>query len=324
MTIHAVRIRKTGGPEILRWEEVRVGQPDPGQVRIKQTACGVNMIDTYMRSGLYPVQDFPFTLGVEAAGTVTDVGKGVTDFLAGDRVAYCMVPGAYVEERLIDADKLVKVPDNIDDKTAAACMLKGLTAYYLLFKTYPVKKGETILVYAAAGATGSIVCQWAHHLGARVIGCASASKAEMAKANGCEAVISYDRENIVERVNELTDGNGVDVVYDSLGADTFEASLDTLRPLGMMVSFGNATGPVTGFNLAVLASKGSLYLARPSLATYLSIPGFLAEASDALFEAIATGVIHIDINQTYELMEATQAHEDLENKKTTGASILLT
>jgi len=323
VSIHAVRIHETGGPDVLRWEEVEVGKPGAGQVRLRHTACGLNLIDTYMRSGLYPLPEMPAILGVEGAGVVQQVGEGVDHLAEGDRVVYALVPGSYTEERLIGVDRLVKLPDTIDDQTGAAYLLKGLTAYFLLFKTHEVKRGDTILVYAAAGATGSILCQWAHHIGARVIGTASSTKADKARANGCDEVICYDRENVAARAKALTGGKGVDVVYDSLGADTFEASLDALRPLGLMVSFGNATGPVPPFKPLILAEKGSLYITRPTLATHLSIPDFLPEASEQLFEAIAKGVIRTEVNQSYPLKDTAQAHRDLESKNTVGATVLL-
>ncbi|GGX39145.1 quinone oxidoreductase family protein [Saccharospirillum salsuginis] len=321
---HAIRIHEPGGPENLRWDEVDIGEPGPGQVRLKQNAVGLNYIDVYMRTGLYPMPEYPATLGMEAAGTVETIGDGVTHLKAGDRVAYPMTPGAYAEARLIDAEKLVKLPDEIDDRTAAAMMLKGLTAHYLLFRTYPVKSGDTILVYAAAGGVGLLLCQWAKHLGATVIGCVgSEDKAKLAQANGCDHIIYYNRENIAERVRELTHGEGVAVAYDSIGKDTFEASLDSLRPFGVLASYGNATGPVEPFSPAILAPKGSLYVTRPTLATHVATRALLEEGANRLFEAVRSGVLKINVNQTYALKDTAQAHRDLEARKTTGSTVLL-
>ena len=321
---HAIRIHEPGGPDALRWEKVDVGEPGPGQVRLKQTAVGLNYIDVYMRTGLYPMPEYPATLGMEAAGTVEAVGDGVSHLNVGDRVAYPMAPGAYAETRLIDAEKPVKLPDEIDDRTAAAMMLKGLTAHYLLFRTYPVKSGDTILVYAAAGGVGLLLCQWAKHLGATVIGCVgSEEKAKLAQANGCDHIIFYNRENIAERVRELTGGEGVAVAYDSIGKDTFEASLDSLRPFGVLASYGNATGPVDPFSPSILAPKGSLYVTRPTLATHVSTRALLEEGANRLFEAVRSGVLKINVNQSYALKDTAQAHKDLEARKTTGSTILL-
>lgn len=321
---HAIRIHEPGGPDALHWDDVEVGEPGSGQVRLKQTAVGLNYIDVYMRTGLYPLPEYPATLGMEAAGTVDAVGEGVTHLKVGDRVAYPMTPGAYAEARLIDAEKLVKLPDTIDDRTAAAMMLKGLTAHYLLFRTYPVKAGDTILVYAAAGGVGLLLCQWAKHLGATVIGCVgSEDKARLAQANGCDHIIYYNRENIAERVRELTGGEGVAVAYDSIGKDTFEASLDSLRPFGVLASYGNATGPVDPFSPAILAPKGSLYVTRPTLATHVSTRALLEEGAERLFDAVQNGVLTINVNQTYALKDTADAHRDLEARKTTGSTILL-
>lgn len=321
---HAIRIHKHGGPEELSWDEITVPNPGPGQVKLKQTACGLNYIDVYMRTGVYPIADMPAVLGKEAAGVVESVGEGVTEFKPGDRVAYAMVDGGYAEERLINADKLVKLPDSIDDQTAAAMMLKGLTAHYLLYRTYPVKAGDTILVYAAAGGVGLILCQWAKHLGATVIGCVgSEDKAEIALANGADHCILYNKENIPERVKELTNGEGVAVAYDSIGQATFIDSLDSLRPFGVLVSYGNATGPVEPFAPGILAPKGSLYVTRPTLATHTATRELLVEGAERLFDVVSKGIVKISINQTYPLSETAQAHQDLEARKTTGSTVLL-
>jgi NADPH2:quinone reductase len=268
---HAIRIHGHGGPEVLRWEEVELGAPGPGEVLLRQTACGLNYIDIYQRDGLYPAGELPAVLGMEAAGTIEALGEGVDGLAVGDRVAYPMSRGAYAEARVIAADRLVKLPESLSDRQAAAIMLKGLTAHYLLFRSYPVKPGDSILVYAAAGGVGLLLCQWARHLGARVIGCVgSAEKAELARANGCEHTILYRDEDIPGRVREFTDGEGVAAAYDSVGRATFAASLDALRPFGVLVSYGNASGPLEPFNPAILAAKGSLYLTRPTLATHIA------------------------------------------------------
>ena len=322
---HAIRIHKTGGPEVMVWEEVSVGAPGPGEVRLSQSACGLNYIDTYQRSGLYPLDDFPVTLGMEGAGVVEAVGEGVTELAAGDRVAYASMPiGGYADTRLMPADRLVKLPAAITDNQAAAMMLQGMTVEYLLLRTYPVQAGETIVVHAAAGGVGLIMCQWAKHLGATVIGTVgSDEKAALAKAHGCDHPVVYTRENFTERVRALTDGAGVPVVYDSIGKDTFEASLDCLRPRGLMVSFGNASGPVAAFNPGMLAPKGSLYLTRPTLMTYTASRADLLASADALFAVVESGAVKIELNQTYPLAEAAQAHRDLEGRRTTGSTVLV-
>lgn len=321
---HAIRIHRTGGPEVLKWEEVDIGKPGPGQVRLRQTACGLNFIDVYLRTGVYPVAELPAVLGMEAAGVVEELGDGVTGFAVGDRVAYAMVVGGYTEQRIIGARQLVKIPDVIDDKTAATMMLKGLTAHYLLFRTYPVKAGDTILVYAASGGVGLMLCQWAKHLGATVIGCVgSQEKADLATANGCDHLIFYREENIVERVRELTDGEGVPVVYDGIGQQTFEASLDCLRPFGVMVTYGNITGKVQPFDPNILAAKGSLYVTRPTLATHVSTRELLLEGANRLIDVISKGIVKNHVNQSYELKETAQAHRDMEARKTTGSTVLL-
>ena len=321
---YAIRIHETGGPEVLRREEIEVGEPGPGQVRIRQTACGLNFIDVYMRTGLYPVTDLPATLGMEAAGVVEALGDGVKDLVVGDRVAYAMVVGGYAEARLVDASKLIKLPDMINDQTAAAMMLKGLTAHYLLFRTYPVKAGDTILVHAAAGGVGLLLCQWAKHLGATVLGSVgSREKAELAMAHGCDHPIFYREENISQRVRELTDGEGVAVVYDSVGQATFEASLDSLRPFGVLATFGNSSGKVKAFDPNILAPKGSLYVTRPTLATHTATRELLVEGAKRLFDVVSNGIVKVNIPQTYPLRETAQAHRDLEARKTTGSTVLL-
>ena len=321
---HAIRIHQPGGSDVLKFEAVEVGAPGPGEVRIKQTAVGLNFIDVYVRTGLYPVADYPATVGMEAAGVIEAVGEGVTLFKEGDRVAYPMMLGAYAETRVAPADKLVHIPNNIDDQTAAAIMLKGLTANYLLRRTYPVKAGDAVLIYAAAGGVGLIACQWAKKLGATVIGCVGdEQKADLAKANGCDHPILYRDEDIVERVKDITGGEGVAAVYDSIGKATFESSLDCLRPFGVMVTYGNASGPVEPFSPGVLAPKGSLYVTRPTLATHISTRELLTEGTDALFDVVGSGAVNISVNQTYALSDTKQAHDDLENRKTTGSTVLL-
>jgi NADPH2:quinone reductase len=325
---HAIRIHEPGGPEVLRWEEVEVGEPAAGEARIRQTAVGLNFIDTYHRSGLYPVPALPCVIGSEAAGVVEAVGDAVDDVVGGlrpgQRVAYGGVLGAYAEARLIKADRLVALPDGIDDKTAAAMMLKGMTAQYLLRRTFRVKEGDTILVHAAAGGVGLIACQWGKHLGATVIGTVgSEEKAELARRHGCDHPIIYTREDFVARVRELTGGEGVHVVYDGIGKDTFAGSLDCLRPLGMMVSFGNASGPVPPFDPALLVQKGSLFFTRPSLATYTAKAEDLQATARELFNVVQAGHVVISVDQTYPLKDVAQAHRDLEGRKTTGSTVLL-
>ena len=321
---NAIRIHETGGPEVLRYEQVETGEPGAGQVSIRQTACGLNFIDVYMRTGLYPVPALPATLGMEAAGVVEVVGDGVKDLVPGDRVAYAMAIGGYAETRLIDANKLIKLPDTIDDQTAAAMMLKGMTAHYLLFRTYPVKAGDTILVHAAAGGVGLLLCQWAKHLGATVLGSVgSPEKAELALAHGCDHPIFYREEDIAQRVRELTDGEGVTAVYDSVGQATFEASLDSLRPFGVLATFGNSSGKVKSFDPNILAPKGSLYVTRPTLATHTATRELLIEGAERLIDVVSKGIVKVNINQTYSLAETAQAHRDLEARKTTGSTVLL-
>ncbi len=320
---YAIRVHETGGPEKLTWEEVQVGDPGPGQVRVRNTAIGLNFVDTYQRSGLYPMP-LPVIIGAEGAGVVEAVGPKVREVKVGDRVAYSGPIGAYAEILLRPADRLVKIPDGVDDRMAAAMMLKGLTAQYLIRRTYRVKKGDTILVHAAAGGVGQILCQWAKRLGTTVIGTVgSDEKAAVAKKAGCKHVIVTSREKFAERVKEITKGKGVPVVYDGVGKDTFMDSLDCLRPLGLMVSFGNASGAVPPFNTGILAQKGSLFLTRPTLATYSAAREDLVKGARELFAMVRSGKVKISINQTYPLREAAQAHRDLEARKTTGSTVLL-
>lgn len=321
----AIRLYETGGPEVMCWEEVEIGTPGPGEVHLRQSAVGLNFIDIYHRSGLYPLAALPATPGMEGAGVVVALGENVDGLLPGDRVAYAgLPPGAYAEERLIPAHRLVPLPDAISDQQAAGMMLQGMTVQYLLRSTFHIKAGDTILFHAAAGGVGLIACQWAKALGATVIGTVgSAEKAELAKAHGCDFPLLYREEDWVARVRELTDGEGVPVVYDSIGADTFLKSLDCLRPLGLLASFGQASGPVAPFDPAVLAAKGSLFLTRPTLMTYTADrKDLLASASD-LFAVVESGDVKIEVNQTYPLSEAAQAHRDLEERKTTGSTVLI-
>ncbi len=322
---HAIRIHETGGPEVLRWEEVSVGAPGPGEVRLKQTAVGLNYIDVYHRTGLYPLAELPAVIGMEAAGVVEEVGAGVDGFAPGQRVAYAgRPPGAYAQARLMPAHRLVPLADGVSDHQAAAMMLQGMTAHYLLRRIYVVGPGDVILIQAAAGGVGLIVCQWAKHLGATVIGTVgSEEKAALAKANGCDHPIIYARENFTERVREITNGEGVDVVYDSVGKDTFEGSLDCLRPLGMMVSFGNASGMVPPFDAGMLASRGSLFFTRPSLMHYTEKRQDLLAAAAELFAVVEKGAVKILVNQTYALKDTADAHRDLEARGTTGSTVLL-
>jgi NADPH2:quinone reductase len=321
---HAIRLYKTGGPEVLVSEEVEVGRPGPGEARIRHTAVGLNFVDVYYRKGVYPIP-LPSGLGGEGAGVVKEVGAGVTDLKPGDRVAYGNAPlGAYAEERLIPADRLMKLPDAIDDKTAAAMMLKGLTVQYLIRQTYRVKAGETILLHAAAGGVGLILDQWAKHLGATVIGTVSTDeKAKLAKAHGCAHTILYTREDFVKRVDEITGGKKVPVVYDSVGKDTFLKSLDCLAPLGFAVLFGQSSGNVEPLNLGLLAQRGSLYVTRPTLNTYAARRENLLAMAKELFDVVLSGAVKIEVNQTYPLKDAAKAHADLEARKTTGSTVLL-
>jgi NADPH2:quinone reductase len=320
----AIRLSKTGGPEVLQWEEIDVGQPGEGQARVRHTAIGVNFIDTYHRSGLYPLP-MPTGLGSEAAGVIEAVGPGVTHVRAGDRVAYAGgPPGSYAEVRVMPADRLVKLPEGITEKTAAAMMLKGMTVQYLIRRTYKVQSGETVLFHAAAGGVGLIACQWLKALGATVIGTVgSDEKAALARSHGCDHTIIYSREDVAKRVREITGGKGVPVVYDSVGKSTFQGSLDCLRPLGLMVSFGNASGPVPPFELSLLTQKGSLYLTRPTLATYTATRADLEATAHELFDVVLSGKVKIEINHNYPLKDAQQVHRDLEARKTTGSIVMV-
>jgi NADPH2:quinone reductase len=324
MRCHAIRIHETGGPDVLRWDEVDVGEPAAGQVLLRQTAVGLNYIDTYHRGGLYKIA-LPTVLGLEAAGVVERVGPNVDDVTAGDRVAYASAPiGAYAEYRVYPADKLVKLPAGISDTQAAAMMLQGMTVEYLVRRTYAVHAGQTVLLHAAAGGVGLIASQWLKHLGASVIGTAGGpEKAALAKAHGCRHVIDYRSEDVAARVRELTGGMGVPVVYDGVGKDTFQASLDSLSRRGMLVSFGNASGPVAAFEPAVLAAKGSLFLTRPTLADYTATREDLLASAAALFDVVARGAVKVEVRQTYALKDAAQAHRDLQERRTTGSTVLL-
>ena len=319
----AIRFHQTDGPEVLRWEEVTVGDPAPGEARVRHEAVGLNFIDTYHRGGLYPLP-LPSGLGREGAGVVEAVGDGVTDIKPGDRVAYGSGPlGAYSEVRCMPADRLLKLPDSLSCRTGAAMMLQGLTAAYLLRHTFPVKRGDQILIHAAAGGVGLIACQWAKALGATVIGTVSTeAKAELARKNGCDHVILYSREDVAKRVREIT-GEGVAVVFDGVGKDTFMGSLDSLRPRGTMVTFGNASGAVPPFDPLLLAQKGSLFVTRPILDHYAGKRSDLLALGEELFGVVASGQVKIEINQTYALSDAAQAHRDLEARKTTGSTILV-
>jgi NADPH:quinone reductase len=319
-----IRFHERGGPEVLRLEDAEVGEPGPGQARVRHRAIGVNFIETYHRTGLYPLP-LPSGLGQEGAGVVEAVGAGVTHVKAGDRVAYANgPPGSYSEARLMPAERLVVVPDGVSDEQAAAVMLKGLTVQYLIRRTYAVKAGETVLWHAAAGGVGLIACQWLRALGVRVVGTAgSDEKAALAKAHGAAEVIVYTREDFPERVRALTGGEGVPVVYDSVGKSTFAGSLDCLKPLGLMVSFGNASGAVPPFELGVLAQKGSLYVTRPTLNTYAAKRADLEASAAELFDVIRRGAVKVEIGGRYPLAEAARAHRDLEARRTTGSLVLL-
>ena len=320
---HAIRIEQFGGPENMKWVEVEVGAPGPGQVLVRNAAVGLNFIDCYHRTGLYPMP-LPLTLGSEGAGIVEAVGPKVKDFKVGDRVAYAQPIGAYADLLLRPADRLVKVPAGVDLKVAAAMMLKGMTAQYLIRRTHRVKAGETILVHAAAGGVGQILCQWAKSLGATVIGTVgSEAKVALAKKAGCRHVIVLGQENVPERVKAITKGKGVPVVYDGVGKDTFMTSIDCLAPRGLLASFGNASGAVPPVNIGILAQKGSLFLTRPTLINYTSTREELVKAAAELFAVVKSGKVRISINQTYPLAEAAQAHRDLEARKTTGSTVLL-
>jgi NADPH2:quinone reductase len=321
---YAIRVHQHGGSDALKYESVDVGAPGAGQIKLKQHAIGVNFIDVYQRTGLYPQASMPFTPGNEGAGEVTAVGEGVTDLKVGDRVAYAGAIGAYATERVAPAAQMVKLPESISYETGAAMMLQGMTVQYLLRRTYKVDKNTTLLFHAAAGGIGLIACQWAKHLGATLIGTAgSDEKCALAKAAGAAHVINYKTENFVERVKEITGGKKCDVVYDSIGKDTFPASLDCLKPLGLFVTFGNASGPIDAFNAGILAGKGSLYMTRPTLGTYTATRTDLLATAKDLFEVVASGAVKINVNHKYALKDAAQAHNDLEGRKTTGSIILL-
>lgn len=322
--VHAIRIHEYGGPDVLRWEDVEVGSPGPGEVRLRHKALGLNYIDTYHRTGLYALGALPAVIGMEGAGEVTAVGAGVAEFAIGDRVAYANPIGAYAEERLIPADRLVKLPAAISFEAAAAMMLQGMTVQYLLRRTFKVGPQTVMLLHAAAGGVGLIACQWARHLGATIIGTVgSDEKAKLAKAAGCTHVINYRREDFVARVREITAGAACDVVYDAIGKDTYPGSLDCLKPFGLWVSYGNASGKIEGFDLGLLAAKGSLYATRPTLFTYIAKRADLVASASELFDMVERGVVHINVNQTYALRDAAQAHRDLEGRKTTGSTVLL-
>ena len=319
---HAIRIHEAGAPETLKWEEVDVGDPGPGQVKIRQEAAGLNFIDVYHRTGLYP-QELPFTPGVEGAGVVEAVGANVTNVKQGDRVAYAGPIGGYAEERLIDAERLVKLPDNISCEQAAGMMLQGMTAQMLLRSVYRVNDDDTILVHAAAGGVGLIMCQWAAALGATVIGTVSTEeKAELARANGCAHPILYTSQDFVAEVSRIMNGGKLPVVYDSVGRDTFMKSLDCLRPRGLMVSFGNASGSPDPMPPNVLAQKGSLYLTRPTLYNYIATRAELEQSAAELFDVVSSGKVKIEIKQRFPLKDAAEAHRQLEARKTTGSTIL--
>lgn len=321
----AILLRNHGGPEVLEWTQVEVGEPGPGEARIRHAAIGLNYIDVYNRAGIYkPAGGLPFIPGGEGAGTVVAVGPGVTDVAPGDRVSYFAPGGAYAEERLIAADRLLKIPEGIDFRTAAAMTLKGLTAQFLLRQTFPVQKGQTILFHAAAGGVGLIACQWANHLGATVIGTVgSEEKAALARAHGCHHVINYRTEDFVARVAEITGGRKCDVVYDSVGRDTFPGSLDCLRPRGMWVLFGQSSGVVPSFDMNLLAQKGSLFATRPTLFVYAAEQENLARMAAELMDVVSRGVVKVEVNQEFALRDAAAAHGALEARQTTGASVLI-
>jgi NADPH:quinone reductase len=319
----AIRFHRQGGPEVLQLDEVTVGDPGPGQVRIRHTAIGVNFVDTYQRSGLYPMQT-PAVAGNEAAGVVLALGPGVKGLKKGDRVAYTGLPGSYCDERVVPADRMVKVPKGISDEQAASMMLKGMTVHYLIFSTFKVRKGDTVLWHAAAGGVGLIACQWLKKLGVTTIGTVgSEEKAQLARAHGCKHVVNYSSENFVERVKEITKGKKVPVVYDSVGKTTWEGSLDCLQPRGLMVSFGNASGPVAPVNLGILSTKGSLYVTRPTLNTHIASRADLVKRSNDLFSVVKSKKVKIETTARYKLADAANAHRDLEGRRTTGSVVLI-
>lgn len=322
--MRAIQVEQHGGPNVMKWRQVELAAPAKGEVRIRHHAIGLNFIDAYFRAGLYKPPGLPFVPGAEGAGEIVAVGRGVKEFKAGDRVAYAGRLGAYAEERNIAVDEVVKIPGSVSFEQAAAAILKGLTAQYLLRRTYRLKKGETILFHAAAGGVGQIACQWANALGATVIGTAGGSaKVKLAKAAGCHHVIDYKTQDFVDRVKKITKGAGVDVVYDGVGRDTFPGSLDCLRPLGMWVLFGQSSGPVPPLDMGVLAQKGSLFATRPTLFTYIAKREDLVRSARELFRVVGGGTVKIAINQRYALKDAAKAHRDLESRRTTGASVLL-
>jgi len=319
----AVRYHKQGGPEVLQVDDVQVGDPAAGQARIRHTAIGVNFVDTYQRSGLYPM-NLPMVAGNEGAGVVEAVGAGVSDLKEGERVTYTGLAGSYCDQRVVPADRLVKLPQGISEETAASMLLKGLTVHYLIFSTYKVQKGETVLWHAAAGGVGLIAMQWLKALGVNTIATAgSDEKTQLAKSHGATHVINYSKEDWVKKVKELTDGKGVPVVYDGVGKTTWDGSLDCLRPRGLMVTFGNASGAVPPVNLGILSTKGSLFVTRPTLATHIASRADLVERSNALFEVVKSGKVKIETTKKYKLAEAAQAHRDLEGRKTTGSVVLI-
>lgn len=322
---HAIRVHEPGGPENMKWESVDLPGPGAGEARVRHSAVGLNYIDVYHRTGLYPLNDRPYGLGVEAAGVVEAVGDDVSRVAVGDRVAYVAVPpGAYAEARNVPAERLVRLPEGVDERQAAGMMLQGMTAQYLLRRTCPVQPGDSVLIHAAAGGVGLIACQWAKHLGATVIGTVgSDEKAELAKSHGCDHAIVYTREDFLERVREITGGNGVRVVYDSVGKDTFDRSLDCLARLGMMVLFGQSSGPVPAMDLGQLAAKGSLFITRPTLFHYIASVDELDQTAGELLDLVKKGSIRIEINQEYPLEEAARAHRELEARRTTGSSVLV-
>ncbi|GAB2265424.1 hypothetical protein Dimus_000481 [Dionaea muscipula] len=322
--VKAFRVYELGGPEVLKWEDVEIGEPKEGEIRVKYKAVGLNFIDVYFRSGAYPVPSLPYTPGVEAVGEVIAVGGGLTGRKVGDLVAYCMIPmGSYAEEQILPASAVVPVPDSIDPIIAASVLLKGLTAHYLLRRTFKVEPGHTVLVHAAAGGTGSLLCQWANALGATVIGTVSTKeKAVQAKEDGCHHVIIYKEEDFVSRVNEITSGQGVEVVYDSVGKDTFQGSLSCLKVRGYLVNFGQSSGSVDTVRLSALAVK-SLFLTRPSLRHYTETRDELLEAAGELFANVVSGVLKVRVNHKYPLSQAAKAHEDLENRRTSGSIVLI-
>ena len=321
----AVRVHKTGGPEVLTYEDVSVPAPGPGQIKLKNHAIGVNFIDTYFRMGMYPSPvGLPFVSGNEGAGEVTAVGQGVTEIKVGDRVGYVSALGSYAAERIMPAERAVKLPDKISYEQAAGMMLKGMTVQYLLRRTYRVQKGDNVLIHAAAGGIGLIACQWANHLGANVIGTVgSKEKGELAKKNGAHHIINYRDEDFVAKVKEITGGKLCEVVYDGVGKATFPASLDCIKPLGMFVSFGSASGQIDAFNINILQTKGSLFATRPTLNTYAAKREDLLKIANELFEVVASGAVKIPVNQKYPLKDAAKAHRDLESRGTTGSSILI-